>query len=909
MEVLPAPTPTSLRESHAKKELSFPPSPATTVREGQSYSVDGGSDCSISGCLLDEVIVEGPRTYPLPPKSRVNKVLTEDLKTPDSHVTRDPRLIRLTGLHPFNVEAPLSELYDEGFITTKDLHYVRNHGPVPKVEDEDMFDWEFTVEGLVENPIKMTLRDLISDYEQITYPVTLVCAGNRRKEQNMVRKSKGFSWGAAGLSTAIWTGVSIGDLLAKAMPKRGAKYVCFEGADKLPNGYYGTSIKLNWCLDPNRGVTVCYRMNGELLHPDHGKPVRIIIPGQIGGRSVKWLKKIIVTKEPSDNWYHIYDNRVLPTMVSPDASADLPEVWKDERYAIYDLNTNSATCYPAHDEVLSLNKGPESYKVRGYAYGGGGRRITRVEITLDRGKTWLLANINYPEDTYRLAPEGETLYGGRVDMDWRESCFCWCFWDLDIPVVQLADAADVMVRAMDEGMMVQPRDMYWSVLGMMNNPWFRIVIHKEGHSLRFEHPTQPALMPGGWMDRVKKAGGNLANGFWGEKVEGEAENSAELEPIKEICMTKDTVKRSISIEELRQHEGEEEPWFVVNNEVYDGTPFLEGHPGGAASIFGAAAQDVSEEFLTILPPLDSENAKAMMPQYHIGTLDSAAQKILSAGEVVVEDSKASPRAVFLQSKTWTKGILSKKTKISSDTKIFTFTLEHADQIAGLPVGQHLMMRLRDPVTREAIIRAYTPISEGTERGQLHVLVKIYYDTPGGQPGGKMTQALDAIPVGHFVDFKGPIGKFEYLGKGLCSISGKQRTVKRFVMICAGSGITPIFQVLRAVLKDEADPTTCLVLDGNRVEEDILCRAELDEMAAAAGPDKCRLVYSLTKPGPEWTGLKGRMDGAFFEREVGRCGSGGGGDELVLVCGPEPLEKGVRASLASLGWKEDDLLFF
>lgn len=297
----------------------------------------------------------------------------------------------------------------------------------------------------------------------------------------------------------------------------------------------------------------------------------------------------------------------------------------------------------------------------------------------------------------------------------------------------------------------------------------------------------------------------------------------------------------------------------------------------------------------------------MMPQYHIGTLDSAAQKILSAGEVVVEDTKASPRAVFLQSKTWTKGILSKKTKISSDTKVFSFTLEHADQIAGLPVGQHLMMRLRDPVTREAIIRAYTPISEGTERGQLHVLVKIYYDTPGGQPGGKMTQALDAIPVGHFVDFKGPIGKFEYLGKGLCSISGKHRTVKRFVMICAGSGITPIFQVLRAVLKDETDPTTCLVLDGNRVEEDILCRAELDAMTAAAGPDKCRLVYSLTKPGPEWMGLKGRMDGAFFEREVGRCG--GGGDELVLVCGPEPLEKGVRASLASLGWKEDDLLFF
>jgi nitrate reductase (NAD(P)H) len=53
-------------------------------------------------------------------------------------------------------------------------------------------------------------------------------------------------------------------------------------------------------------------MNGEMLRPDHGKPLRAVIPGQIGGRSVKWLKKLIVTAEPSDNWYHIYDNRVLP---------------------------------------------------------------------------------------------------------------------------------------------------------------------------------------------------------------------------------------------------------------------------------------------------------------------------------------------------------------------------------------------------------------------------------------------------------------------------------------------------------------------------------------------------------------------------------------------------------------------
>jgi nitrate reductase (NAD(P)H) len=608
MQTLSATTPAAMREHESK--YAMPPSPAHTEKDSRADSISGESDTSGLAYPVDELGTDGPKVYPLPPKSRVNSVLPEDVKTPDNWVERDGRLIRLTGIHPFNVEAPLSELYDEGFLTTKDLHYVRNHGAVPKVEDDEIYNWSFTVEGMVENPIEISVRELIKGgFEKVTYPVTLVCAGNRRKEQNIVRKTRGFSWGAAGLSTALWTGVAIGDLLRKAKPLRGAKYVCFTGADKLPNGYYETSIKLSWCLDANKGVLVSYKMNGEMLSPDHGKPVRIIIPGQIGGRSVKWLRKIIVTPEPSDNWYHIYDNRVLPTMITPAASDSLPETWKDERYAIYDLNANSATCYPAHNEKVPMSGGLHVYKVRGYGYGGGGRRITRVEVTLDKGKSWTLASIEYPEDEYRNAPDGDMLFGGKMDMSWRETCFCWCFWHLDIPIADLAQAQDVMVRCMDEGMMVQPRDLYWSVLGMMNNPWFRVVIHKEDGHLRFEHPTQPALIPGGWMERVKNEGGNITNGFWGEKVAGE-EDTPEETAVQDICMTNPKVDRQIAIDELRKHDGEDEPWFVVNGEVYDGTPFLEGHPGGAASIFGAAGQDATEEFMTIrtscpfpVPPL------------------------------------------------------------------------------------------------------------------------------------------------------------------------------------------------------------------------------------------------------------------------------------------------------------------
>src|ERR1700730_14869101 len=101
------------------------------------------------------------------------------------------------------------------------------------------------------------------------------------------------------------------------------------------------------------------------------------------------------------------------------------------------------------------------------------------------------------------------------------------------------------------------------------------------------------------MERVKKNGGNLTNGFWGENIGAEGETKVVVEEVKEIKMVKDGVDREISIDELRKHDGNTEPWFVVNGEVYDGTKFLEGHPGGATSIIGAAGQDATDEFMAI----------------------------------------------------------------------------------------------------------------------------------------------------------------------------------------------------------------------------------------------------------------------------------------------------------------------
>lgn len=110
-----------------------PPSPQTEYDD---------SDTNPSSLSSEEI------DLPFPPPTKIpTKVLDVDKNTPDAHVPRDPRLIRLTGSHPFNVEAPLSALFNDGFLTSPELFFVRNHGPVPEVKDQDIAQWQFTVEG------------------------------------------------------------------------------------------------------------------------------------------------------------------------------------------------------------------------------------------------------------------------------------------------------------------------------------------------------------------------------------------------------------------------------------------------------------------------------------------------------------------------------------------------------------------------------------------------------------------------------------------------------------------------------------------------------------------------------------------------------------------------------------------
>ena len=458
-----------------------------------------------------------------------------DADTPDNWVPRHPDLIRLTGRHPFNVEPPLTMLMDAGLITPPAIHIVRDHGAVPKL------DWDtHTIEigGAVSNPLTITMDEL-SKMETISFPCTVTCAGNRRKEQNMTKQTVGFNWGAAATGCSVWTGVPLRNLLLKAGVKdkeNGARFVCMEGADKLPNGYYGTCLGIDQAMDPTMDVIVAFEQNGQRLIPDHGYPVRMIIPGWIGGRMVKWMTKITITEKESDNYYHFFDNRILPPQVRrlhhlcPHAVlpmyvrssarhwvggqseralvsshrrmvfdptdvclqvdkeiADKDGWWYKPEYLFNELNINSAIASPAHGEVVKF-LGKKSYTMRGWAYSGGGKKVTRVEVSFDQGKTWELCDL-------------EHLPPNHAGKHW-----CWCHWKFEAPIKYMLAAANshVRVRAWDQTSNTQPFELTWNVMGMGNNPHFKVNVHPyqtaDGDpALWFEHPTIAGPGAGGWM--------------------------------------------------------------------------------------------------------------------------------------------------------------------------------------------------------------------------------------------------------------------------------------------------------------------------------------------------------------------------------------------------------------------------
>lgn len=180
----------------------------------------------------------------------------------------------------------------------------------------------------------------------------------------------------------------------------------------------------------------------------------------------------------------------------------------------------------------------------------------------------------------------------------------------------------------------------------------------------------------------------------------------------------------------------------------------------------------------------------------------------------------------------------------------------------------------------------------------------------------MTLGFEELQVGDVVEFKGPLGSFEWLGNGSCRWRGVERKVKNIGMICGGSGasrslpgsrcdanvfragITPILQVLRGVIYDEQDKDTKLyVLNANKTEADILMRAELDELSRLAGPERLRQHLVLSKGSDDWAGSLGRIGKDHLVKYMPPASP----DSLILMCAPPPMQDMVVAHLAEMGW--------
>lgn len=318
-------------------------------------------------------------------------------------------------------------------ITPTESFYVRNHfTEVPQIDADK---WRLKVGGLVRQPLDLTFDELLGlpSFESV---VTLECAGNSRSY--LVPPAEGVAFAHGAVSTARWKGVSLAAVLEKAGVAEDAVEVIFHGADtgeeeedgvvysrELP---YSRSLPVDTAMRPE--LLLAYEMNGEPLTPDHGFPVRLLVPRWYGMASVKWLTRIEVVDKPFEGFFQKRRYVFIDEGVE-----DGPD-----RKPVTSLKVKSVITSPRHGEVIQ----PGGFVIRGFAWSGKGE-VSVVEVTTDGGRTWSEA----------------TLLGDSNPNAWRE----WRFpWEATEPGHFIFKA-----RATDSSGNRQPKSVPWNFRGYANN--------------------------------------------------------------------------------------------------------------------------------------------------------------------------------------------------------------------------------------------------------------------------------------------------------------------------------------------------------------------------------------------------------------------------------------------------------
>ena len=341
---------------------------------------------------------------------------------------------------PFNGEPPLNKLV-ENWITPVDSFFVRSHGNVPEIAAKDL---KLTIDGMVEKPLTFTVAELMERFPKAKTTATLTCAGNRRSEFAAIKKVGGIQWEAGAIGNAEWQGIRLADVLKFVGIKPEAKHVWFEGRDDVVEKNitfpFGGSIPIEKAqvTTATGSSLLATEMNGKLLTPSHGFPLRTIVPGYIGARSVKWLHKITVSDRPSPNHFVADVYKLVPEDNAELIAKTLP---------IYEFILNSVICVPAKDASVSGNQ----INVKGFALTNGttGRNVQKIEVSADGGKTWKLARVTSPVSDY-----------------------CWVLWSVEIPFTETTTS--LVVRATDTSGETQPEQNPWNYKGYQFNGWHKV---------------------------------------------------------------------------------------------------------------------------------------------------------------------------------------------------------------------------------------------------------------------------------------------------------------------------------------------------------------------------------------------------------------------------------------------------
>lgn len=431
-------------------------------------------------------------------------------------------------------------------------------------------------------------------------------------------------------------------------------------------------------------------------------------------------------------------------------------------------------------------------------------------------------------------------------------------------------------------------------MGMGNNQAFRVKVHVDVTAdgvnvFRFEHPTQPGQQTGGWMTRVADKPDSA--GF-GRLLQQDVPISAPV-----AAPTKTNGKK-FTYAEVKKHNKEDDVWIIVNDKVYDCTEYLELHPGGIESITMNGGMDATEDFVAI----HSTKATKMLDKYYIGDLDKSSIGNETETEELV-DEQGNKLALNPRKKVSFK--LREKIVLSRDSFLLDFELPTPDHVLGLPTGKHVFMSAK--IGNEMVLRRYTPISSNYDRGCIKFVIKAYRPCERFPEGGKMSQYTDTLKVGDYLDFKGPVGEFEYVKNGDFILETEGNCHARcFNMIAGGTGITPCMQIAAEILRNPEDPTLVSLIFACRVEGDLLMRTTLDEWAATF-PHRFKVHYILSDAWPsDWQYSTGFVDKPLFEEHLFEPAD----DVYNLMCGPPVMmEKGCRPNLTAIGHAKDKQFVF